>query len=58
MTRKATPIGPHLLEQIEDARVVLASVDVTFRRNGGVALGLQRRHRGIKLRARRHDRLQ
>jgi hypothetical protein len=49
MTRKATPIGPNLLEQIEDARVVLASVDVTFRRNGGVALGLQRRHRGIKL---------
>ncbi len=58
MTRKATPIGPHLLEQIEDVRVDLASVDVTVRRKGNVALGFQRRHRGIKLRARRHDRHQ
>ena len=58
MTREATPIGPYLLEQIEDVRVVLASVDVAFRRKGDVALGLQRRHRGIKLRARRHDRHQ
>jgi len=58
MTRKATPIGPHLLERIEYARVELASVDVTVRRKGDFAIPLRRRHRSIKLRARRHDRHQ
>ena len=58
MARKATPIGPRVLEQIEDARVDLASADVFVRREGHAALGLRRGRRSIKLRARRLDRHQ
>gem|GEM_PF-2076097 len=58
MVRKATPISPHVLERIEDARTDLGSPDVVVRQKGAVALGLQRRQRSIKLRARRHARHQ
>jgi len=56
MARKATPISPLVLALIEDARVALAPVILSAREGGDSHRIPQRRHRGVKRRARPHNR--
>ena len=56
MARKASPIGPHVLALIEDARVSLAPTILSARESGVSQLGPLRRRRGVEPRARLHGR--
>ena len=56
MARKASPIGPHVLALIEDARVNLALTILSAREGVFSQLGPLRRHRGVEPRARCHGR--
>lgn len=51
MARKATPIGPHVLALIEDARVDLRRAALAVWEGGDAALSRQTRHRSFRLQA-------
>jgi hypothetical protein len=56
MARKATAISPLVLALIEDARVALAPAILSAREEGDSHRSPQRRHRGVKRRARPRNR--